>query len=586
MNVLDLKPLEDLLSGFKTQGRTMLLPSLHSTQNLYGYIPPEAAKEIAASLNVPLAEVYGVIEFYTLFHSEPVGKTIVHVCNDPVCAMAGSESVLKVMTRTPILPDKFSFSQGITIEYAHCLGLCEHAPALLVDGQAVMGKNIETLDDVFLDVSRQPISFVGGDIRNLTRNCGKNIPTNLDAYLKSGGYQALQTAINLSPDEIIEMVKSSGLVGRGGAAFPTGIKWESAAKEASPIKFLVCNGDEAEPGTFKDLILMENDPHSIIEGMIIAGLAIGAQKGYFYIRGEYQNAFAQVEKAIQEALSAGFLGENIQGSGFTFHIEARLGAGAYVCGEETALFESIEGKRGFPRTKPPFPTTFGLFGKPTVINNVETLANIPLILNQGITKYRSIGTEKSPGSKLFCLSGDVEKPGLYEVPFGITLRSLIENLAGGVRNKKRLKAVLIGGAAGALATIDQLDVKLTFEDLRAAGLPLGSGVITVFDDSRDLMDILLRLAHFFAEESCGKCFPCQIGTKRQYEILQRINKGNIQKEDFERLQDLITTMTDTSLCGLGQTAGSAIMSVMKNWPELFMPASIGSGKDIGGINVG
>jgi NADH-quinone oxidoreductase subunit F len=314
---------------------------------------------------------------------------------------------------------------------------------------------------------------------------------------------------------------------------------------------------------------MENDPHSIIEGMLIAGYAIGARKGYFYIRGEYLNAYDQVQKAVSEAETAGYLGENILNSGFSFEIETRRGAGAYVCGEETALFESIEGKRGFPRTKPPFPTTSGLFGKPTVINNVETLANIPLIVNLGVQEYRSIGTEKSPGSKLFCLSGDVERPGLYEVPFGITLRHLVEDLAGGVRNKKNFKAALIGGAAGALATGNQLDVKLTFEDLREAGLPLGSGVITVFDDSRDLMDILVRLAYFFAEESCGKCFPCQIGTKRQFEILQRIQNGTILAGDFSRLKDLITTMTDTSLCGLGQTAGSAIDSAMKHWPELF-----------------
>ena len=573
MNILDLQPLQDLLSGFNSQGRTMLLPTLHATQKLYGFIPPEASIEIAASLNIPLAEIYGVIEFYTLFHSEPVGKTIVHICNDPVCAMAGSESVLKMMTRTPLIQDKFTLTQGVTVEYAHCLGLCEHAPALLVDGQAVMGKNIETLDDVFLDVSRQPISYVGGNIRKLTRNCGNDTPTRLDAYIKSGGYLGLQNALGLNPLEIISMVKASGLVGRGGAAFPTGIKWESAAKEDSPIKYLVCNGDEAEPGTFKDLIIMENDPHSIIEGMIIAGYAIGAHKGYFYIRGEYLKAYEEVEKAISDALSAGCLGEDIKGSGFSFNIEVRLGAGAYVCGEETALFESIEGKRGFPRSKPPYPTTSGLFGKPTVINNVETLANIPLILKNGVAEYRSIGTDKSPGSKLFCLSGDVEKPGLYEVPFGITLRNLIEDLAGGVRNKKPFKAALIGGAAGALATSAHLDVKLTFEDLRSAGLPLGSGVITVLDETRDLIDILLRLAHFFAEESCGKCFPCQIGTIRQYEILQRLNRGIIEKEDFGRLQDLITTMTDSSLCGLGQTAGSAILSAMNNWPELFSPAS-------------
>jgi NADH-quinone oxidoreductase subunit F len=372
---------------------------------------------------------------------------------------------------------------------------------------------------------------------------------------------------------VIDTVKESGLVGRGGAAFPTGLKWEGAANAEEKIKYLVCNGDEAEPGTFKDRVLMEDDPLSVIEGMLIAAYAIGATKGYFYIRGEYLTSYKHVTHAIAEARAAGYLGENILDSGFSFDIEVRRGAGAYVCGEETALFESIEGKRGFPRVKPPFPTTHGLFGKPTVINNVETLANIPIIFSLGIEEYRSIGTEKSPGSKLFCLSGDVKKPGLYEVPFGVTLRHVIEELAGGMRSTNKIKAILIGGAAGAIADPSQLDVKLSFEDLRTEGLPLGSGVITVLDETRDIKDLLLRLAKFFADESCGKCFPCQLGTQRQYEIMKRINAGNVKNTDSQSLKDIITTMTDSSLCGLGQTAGSAIGSAMKKWPELFTPVS-------------
>ena len=506
MEIINLKPLQSKLSGFKSQGRTMLLPALYAAQEIYGYIPSQAASEIGQTLNIPLADVFGVVEFYTLFHSKPVEKTIVHVCNDPVCAMAGSESILKVMSPNPNFKVDQSLLEGITVEYAHCLGLCEHAPGILVDGYPRIGKKIESIEDVFLVDIKQPESIVAGDIHNLTKNCRNGKPTDLATYEDTGGYMALNKALKMKPAEVIDMVKESGLVGRGGAAFPTGFKWQSAANEESTIKYLVCNGDEAEPGTFKDLVLMENDPHAIIEGMIIAGYAIGAKKGYFYIRGEYLNAYDQVQRAISDSVSVGYLGENIFNSGFSFDIEIRRGAGAYVCGEETALFESIEGKRGFPRTKPPFPTTSGLFGKPTVINNVETLANIPLIINIGIEKYRSIGTEKSPGSKLFCLSGDVEKPGLYEVPFGITLRHLIEGLAGGVRGGKKLKAILIGGAAGALATRDHLDVKLTFEDLKEAGLPLGSGVITVFDESRDLMDVLVRLAYFFAEEFMRKMF--------------------------------------------------------------------------------
>jgi NADH-quinone oxidoreductase subunit F len=275
-----------------------------------------------------------------------------------------------------------------------------------------------------------------------------------------------------------------------------------------------------------------------------------------------------IDHALHEAREARLLGENILGSGYSFDIEVRVGAGAYICGEETALFESIEGKRGFPRVKPPFPTTHGLFQKPTIINNVETFCNVPLLISLGAAEYRKIGTEKSPGPKLFCLSGDVEKPGLYEVPFGVTLRELLD-MAGGVANGKKLQSLLFGGAAGAFATAEHLDVKMTFEDLRAAGLPLGSGVVMVFDETRDMRDVLKRLGHFFAHESCGKCYPCQIGTQRQKEILNRLAAGRVLKGDLLRLQDVGWTMTDASLCGLGQTAASAVLSAIKLWPNLF-----------------
>jgi NADH-quinone oxidoreductase subunit F len=369
---------------------------------------------------------------------------------------------------------------------------------------------------------------------------------------------------------VIAEVKASGLVGRGGAAFPTGVKWEGASRAESDTRYVVCNADESEPGTFKDRVLMEGDPHRILEGLTIAGYAVGADKGYLYVRGEYPYAYKVLGWALGEARQAGLLGDNILGSGFTFDIEMRRGAGAYICGEETAMFESIEGKRGFPRVKPPFPTTHGLFGKPTVINNVETLCNVPYILTEGASVYRQLGTEKSPGSKLFCVSGDVRRPGVYEVPFGMSLRHLLNGLAGGVREGQKLQAILFGGAAGAFATPDQLDVRLTFEDLRQTGLPLGSGVVMVFDDTRDLRDVLVRLAHFFEHESCGKCYPCQMGTRRQHEILKRIAKGGALPGDIDRLNDVGWTMTDASLCGLGQTAATAVISAMKLWPDLFV----------------
>jgi NADH-quinone oxidoreductase subunit F len=303
--------------------------------------------------------------------------------------------------------------------------------------------------------------------------------------------------------------------------------------------------------------------------MIIAAYAVGASQGYIYVRGEYPYAFKIMSEAVNEARQAGILGGNILGAGLAFDIEMRLGAGAYICGEETALLESIEGKRGLPRIKPPVPTTHGLFGKPTVINNVETFCNIPLILERGAAEYRKMGTDRSPGPKLFCLSGQIQKPGLYEVPFGATLRHVLFDLAGGLKPGRKLQAVLFGGAAGAFATEKDLDVILSFEHLSAAGLPLGSGAVMVFDDSADMGDVLKRIAHFFADESCGKCYPCQLGARRQYEILDRAAAGRSLTGDQERLSDVGSTMIDASLCGLGQTAPTAVLSAMKLWPEMF-----------------
>jgi len=553
MSEIDLSPLAPALEKFIPLGRSGLLPALHTAQKIYGWLPQEVAAEVAKTLRVPLADVHGVIEFYSLFYNEPVGRKIIRVCTDPACALKNADGLLDHLCVHHGLEAGHTTPDGtLTIERSPCLGLCEQAPAVLVDDKAET--NID-LDAGSYELGR-PRSIVGGSLRMLTANCG-NGTTSLEKY---GQYIALQKARAMKPEEIVAEIKSSGLVGRGGAAFPTGVKWEGAAKAEGSPKYLVCNADESEPGTFKDRVLLLDDPHRLIEGMCIAAYAIGASKGYIYLRGEYPYILPVLENALTEARAAGYLNED-------FDIEVRLGAGAYICGEETALFESIEGKRGFPRVKPPFPTTNGLFDKPTVINNVETLFNVPLIIEKGAAEYRKIGTEKSPGSKLFCVSGDVAKPGVYEIPFGVTLRELLE-MAGGVTGN--LQSVLFGGAAGAFATSAHLDVKLTFEDLRAAGLPLGSGVVMVFNETRDMRDALNRLGKFFAHESCGKCYPCQMGTQRQMEILERVAKMETLPDDMIRLQDIGWTMTDASLCGLGQTAASAVLSAMKLWPEIFV----------------
>ena len=561
MSEIDLVPLFPAIEPYIPLGRSGLLPALHAAQKIYGWISEPVASEIARALHVPLADVHGVIEFYSLFYNEPTSKHVIRICTDVACALKGADGILTHMcAHHGLQPGQTKEDQSLTLESSPCLGLCEHAPAALVDDKAET--NIELEKNAY-ELGRPP-SRVYGSLRLLTANCG-NGTTSLARY---GKYAGLVKALAMKPDEVVAEIKASGLVGRGGAAFPTGVKWEGAAKAPGTEKYVICNADESEPGTFKDRILLLDDPHRTLEGMLIAGRAIGAHKGYIYIRAEYPYILPVLEQALDEARQANLLGENILGSGFSFEVETRVGAGAYICGEETALFESIEGKRGFPRVKPPFPTTHGLFGKPTVINNVETLCNIPLIILQGADEYRKIGTEKSPGPKLFCVSGDVTRPGLYEVPFGVTLRDLLE-MAGGVADNKSLQSVLFGGAAGAFATSQHLDVKMTFEDLRAAGLPLGSGVVMVFDETRYLREVLKKLGHFFAHESCGKCYPCQMGTQRQMEILDRVAAGRVLEGDLIRLQDVGWTMTDASLCGLGQTAASAVLSAIKLWPELF-----------------
>jgi NADH-quinone oxidoreductase subunit F len=562
--------LQSILAELAPQGRAALLPALHAAQQLRGWIPEAFAAEVGRALGVPLAEVHGVIDFYAMLSREPLGRTIVRVCNAPVCALSGADAVAQALCRhLAIAPGETSADGEFTVEHAPCLGLCDHAPALLVGDAATGHALAEQAAAICAQSAATPLSFVGGDLRMLTVNCGGDSATSLDEYQRGGGYAGLRKALTMTPDAVIAEVKASGLVGRGGAAFPTGVKWEGAAQAPGQPKYIVCNADESEPGTFKDRVLLEQDPHRTIEGMIIAAHAVGARKGYIYVRGEFPYAFNVMGKAVEEARQNGILGKSVLGTQLDFDIEMRLGAGAYICGEETALLESIEGKRGLPRIKPPFPTTHGLFGKPTVINNVETFCNVPLILEGGAGAYRKIGTERSPGPKLFCVSGQVERPGLYEVPFGVTLLHLLFDLAGGLKPGRKLQAVLMGGAAGAFASEKDLDVALSFEELGAAGLPLGSGAVMVFDDSTDMRDVLKRLAHFFAEESCGKCYPCQLGTVCQHDILDRVASGRAVAGDRERLTDVGSAMTDASLCGLGQTAATAVLSAMKLWPELF-----------------
>jgi NADH-quinone oxidoreductase subunit F len=387
----------------------------------------------------------------------------------------------------------------------------------------------------------------------------------LDHYLATGGYRGLRRALEIGPAAVIAEVTASGLLGRGGAAFPTGRKWAAVAAQPGLPHYTVCNADESEPGTFKDRVLMEEDPFAIVEAMTIEGYATGSERGFLYLRAEYPLSAARMANALGSARAAGYLGDDILGSGVSFDIEMRRGAGAYICGEETALLNSIEGKRGEPRNRPPFPVEVGLFGRPTAVNNIETLVNIPSIVADGGAAFAAIGTEGSTGPKLFCLSGAVERPGVYEVDFGATLGELLA-LAGGVAGGRTLEAILLGGAAGVFVGPEALDLPLTFEATRAAGATLGSGVVMVFDETADLAGALLRIAAFFRNESCGQCVPCRIGTVRQEELLARLAAGRPRgtlADELALLADLGLGMRDASICGLGQAATTAIESALR-----------------------
>ncbi len=551
---LDSPALDTLLAPYAGRGREALLPVLWDVQTAAGHISPEAVHIISHCLRVPEADIYGVIGFYSLFHAKPTGERILRVCADPVCGLRGGDALLDALPDDP----------EVTIEHSPCLGLCEHAPAALISVRGEGERSLAPVTDVaqLLAPDTLPDYPVVHAAEPAVLLEGAQ-PDRAQTLADYGDYAGLRRALELTPDEIVALLDESGLIGRGGAAFPTGRKWHFTRGDPQARRWLVCNADESEPGTFKDRALMEACPHRLLEGMVIAALCIGANHGYLFIRGEYPLATQRLAAAIEEAEAANLLGKGIGGSDFDFHIEIRRGAGAYICGEESALFEAIEGKRGFPRIKPPYPTDVGLFGEPTTVNNVETLAAVPGILVHGAAWFRSMGTEGSSGSKLVSVSGHVRKPGVYEIEPGITLRALLDGLCGGVEGE--LQAVLMGGAAGTFLRPEQIDVRLSFEDLRAAGSTFGSGAIMVFNDTVDLRDVLLRLARFFQHESCGKCFPCQLGTQRQLELLQRAP----QPGDAQRLHDVGWTMTEASLCGLGQTAGSAVLSALEQWPGMF-----------------
>jgi NADH-quinone oxidoreductase subunit F len=558
--------------------RDQLLPALHALAERVGWISEGGLNYICRRLVVPPAEAFGVASFYALFWLTPRPRRVVHVCEDLVCMTRGSAALISALSEHDV---EFSAHSDACWQRSPCLGLCERAPAALVSqaGQEpyhdVMAPTRAEAVRAALSGSRSAVAGwtaadavpqAGQPGLVLLARVGKVDPESLDSYRAHGGYQALRRAFDLGPVGVIRELSDSRLVGRGGAAFPAARKWDAVARQPLRPHYLVCNADESEPGTFKDRVLMEGDPFSVIEAMTIAGVTTGCQRGYIYLRGEYPLAHERLARAIAAARVHGFLGEDVMAQGVSFDIEIRRGAGAYICGEETAIFNSIEGFRGEPRNKPPFPVDAGLFGKPTVINNVETLVNVVPIVLGGGPAYAAVGTDGSKGTKLFGVSGGLARPGVYEVPFGVTLRQLID-LAGGLRPGRTLQAVLLGGAAGAFVRPEDIDVPLTFEGTRAIGATLGSGVVMVLDDTVAMVPFLLRIAAFFRDESCGQCVPCRIGTVRQEEVLERLasgsGAGSRRQDDLTLFAEIAQAMRDASICGLGQTAASAIESAIR-----------------------
>ena len=553
-----------------TGNRDQLLPAFHAVQDAIGWISHGALNYICTRLSVPPAEAWGVVTFYHLMATEPRPAAVAHVCDDIACRLNGADRMC----------EELESRLGAAVHRSPCLGQCDQGSAALITKAGSDADRFvlapASADDVAgaLSVRTVPavpkVPKVGASASGarIVRRMTVVDATSLASYRQHGGYAALAKAIAIGSAAVIAEVSAARLFGRGGAAFPTGRKWEAVAHEPAQPHYVVCNADESEPGTFKDRVLMEQDPFAVIEAMTICGIATGSACGFIYIRGEYPESEAAIGEAITQARAAGLLGPRVAGSHHAFEIEIRRGGGAYICGEETALFSSIEGKRGEPRSKPPYPAQHGLFGQPTVVNNVETLVNVLDILTEGGAQWAKTGTAGSTGTRLFCLSGHVARPGLYEIECGQTLRHAIE-LAGGVPGGRALQAVLLGGAAGTFVGPDALDMPLSFEGARAANATLGSGVIMVFDETADLMDTLARIAQFFRDESCGQCVPCRVGTVRQEELLRRRDPGSGTGDPGTvLLNELGQAMRDASICGLGQTAASAIESAFANISSL------------------
>ena len=563
--------------------RSALIPMLLYAQDEYGSVSDELIEEIARRLELHTVQVEETLGFYSMLHRKPWGKHHVQICTNVACMLRGGNELLEHAKKRLEIGHRETTPDGVfSLEEVECIGACTGAPAMQVNYDFYEDVTVRGFDRLIeeLDKGRrpEPVAVITGALHErhaletplISKRWGVENSHKIDVALKLGAYQALEKALKqMTPDQIIDEVKRSNLRGRGGAGFPTGMKWSFVPKDSSKPKYVICNADESEPATCKDRPLMEMDPHQLIEGITIAGRAIHAHRGFIYIRGEYRYVLDIVDGAIAEAYSRGYLGRNILGTGFDFDLLIHTGAGAYECGEESALMESLEGKRGNPRIKPPFPAVVGLYACPTIINNVETLSSVPSIILEGGEAYANRGTPRNGGTRLLCVSGHVKKPGIYEIPLGMNMKKFIEEVAGGIPGGKKLKAVIPGGSSCPLLKADEIDIAMDYDAVAKAGSMLGSGGMVLIDESCCMVDMARRIMHFYAHESCGWCIPCREGTSWLRKMLDRFHAGLGRPEDIDLIEELSKNMLGRTFCPLGDAAAMPTISIVAKFRNEF-----------------
>ncbi len=580
MNLSDLEPsAAEILQRYE-EPRAAMLPLLWLVQENQGYVSAEAEAWVGRILGMARSHVREAVSFYNMFHTKPVGRRELRVCTSLPCLLRGAGEVLdQIKECLKICPGETTPGREVTLTEVECLCACEMSPMVQLDetfigpleGETIAAVLQAALEDPEDSASLpEPEPYISVDGPVLSSRFKNRDGTWFEDYVADDGYLAARKVLtSMSPEQVIEEVSNANLRGLGGAGFPAGRKWSFVPKDTTKPKYLVVNADEGEPGTFKDRYIMERDPHALLEGMIIAAYAIDSHKAYVYIRGEYFRSAKRLQRAVDEAYRQGWLGKNIQGTGFDLEVVIHRGAGAYICGEETALLTSLEGGKGFPRLKPPFPAVSGLFSCPTIVNNVETLACVPFILRNGAKRFADIGTAKQGGTRLFCVSGHVVRPGVYEAPVTITLRELIENAAGGVRDGNKLKAVIPGGISAKILTADEIDVGMDFDSLMAVGSMAGSGGVVVMDETTCMIEALESAARFFADECCGQCSPCREGTGWIHRIVRRIAEGQGSAQDLDDLLAIAGDMEGNTICVFADAAAWPVQSYIKKFRDEF-----------------